>query len=102
MPWWIWLLLVVWLFVALIIGVVYAALHGFRALKQVEQTGATVSDSLARMQDPLEDNSQHNTVVSQPISKTAERYSQVHEQVVRARAKRHARHAQVWQRWNNQ
>ena len=39
MPWWIWLLLALFMLAMVVSGVVYACLHGYRAFKDVAKLG---------------------------------------------------------------
>ena len=41
MPWWIWLLLALFMLAMVVSGVVYACLHGYRAFKDVAKLGGT-------------------------------------------------------------
>ena len=51
MPWWIWLVLVVFMLVMLIAGLAYAALHLWRAFGKVSRTGAVIGEHMAAFQD---------------------------------------------------
>ena len=48
MPWWIWLVLVVFMLVMLIAGLAYAALHLWRAFGKVSRIGAVHVEAWAR------------------------------------------------------
>ena len=39
MPWWIWLILSLFMLAMIVAGIAYAALHGFRALNGIAEIG---------------------------------------------------------------
>ena len=51
MPWWIWLVLVVFMLVMLIAGLAYAALHLWQAFGKVSRIGAVIGEHVAAFQD---------------------------------------------------
>ena len=59
MPWWVWLVLALFMLGMLIAGCMYAAVHGMRALRNVSETGAQISERLGRM-------SEHDSTVQAP------------------------------------
>ena len=40
MPWWIWLILSLFMLAMIVAGIAYAALHGFRALNGIAEIGS--------------------------------------------------------------
>lgn len=101
MPWWVWLVLALFMLGMLIAGCMYAAVHGMRALRNVSETGAQISERLGRM-------SEHDSTVqapqrpifTEPLRVAAERYSDAHVQVIERRQQRVDRHARTWRRWS--
>ena len=49
MPWWIWLLLALFMLAMIIAGFVYAGLHGYHALKDLGAVGHEVGKRFVRM-----------------------------------------------------
>ena len=43
MPWWIWLILALFMLAMIVAGLIYAALHGLRALKDMSDIGGSVN-----------------------------------------------------------
>lgn len=101
MPWWVWLVLALFMLGMLIAGCMYAAVHGMRALRNVSETGAQISERLGRM-------SEHDSTVqapqrpifTEPLRVAEERYSDAHVQVIERRQQREDRHARTWRRWS--
>ncbi len=101
MPWWVWLILALFMLGMLIAGCVYAAVHGMRALHDVSKTGAQISERLGRM-------GEHDSTVqalqrpifTEPLRVAAERYSDAHVEVIERRQRREERHVRTWSRWS--
>ena len=43
MPWWIWLILALFMLAMIVAGLIYAALHGIRALKDMSDIGGQLA-----------------------------------------------------------
>ncbi len=108
MPWWIWLLLVLFMLAMLIIGGVYAFVHGMRALNSVSATAAQVGDRFLRLGEQGgergengEQDGSEDPLFTQPLKASLDRYERAHIAVIeRAQAKR-VRHAMTWARWKH-
>ena len=48
MPWWIWLILALFMLAMIVAGLIYAALHGIRALKDMSDIGGQLGDAWPR------------------------------------------------------
>ena len=46
MPWWIWLILALFMLAMIVAGLIYAALHGLRALKDMSDIGGQLGDGV--------------------------------------------------------
>ena len=44
MPWWIWLILALFMLAMIVAGLIYAALHGIRALKDMSDIGGQLGE----------------------------------------------------------
>lgn len=100
MPWWIWLVLVVFMLVMLIAGLAYAALHLWRAFGKVSRIGAVIGEHMAAFQDTAPSEEQPEPpLFTQPLSVASERYSQAHAEVIRRREAKRGRHVEAWTRW---
>lgn len=108
MPWWIWLLLVLFMLAMLIIGGIYAFIHGMRALNSVSATAAQVGERFLRLgeqsgeRDGNSDQGESEApLFTQPLNVSLDRYERAHIAVIeRAQAKR-VRHATTWARWKH-
>lgn len=52
MPWWIWLILALFMLAMIVAGLIYAALHGIRALKDMSDIGGQLGERVAAMGSP--------------------------------------------------
>ncbi len=105
MPWWIWLLLVLFMLAMLIIGGIYAFMHGMRALRGVSATAAQVGERVLRLGEQTGERGVSGEceapLFTQPLKVGLDRYERAHITVIkRAQAKR-ARHAMTWARWKH-
>lgn len=108
MPWWIWLLLVLFMLAMLIIGGIYAFIHGMRALNSVSATAVQVGERVLRFgeqSDKGDGNSDQGEseapLFTQPFKVVLDRYERAYIAVIeRAQAKR-VRHAMTWARWKH-
>lgn len=48
MPWWIWLILSLFMLAMIVAGIAYAALHGFRALNGIAEIGSRLRQAPLR------------------------------------------------------
>lgn len=100
MPWWIWLLLALFMLAMIIAGFVYAGLHGYHALKDLGAVGHEVGKRFARMEQTHDGERQSDPpLFTQPLTVAKERYVDAHADVVRAKAAKRERHARAWARW---
>ena len=81
MPWWIWLILALFMLAMIVAGLIYAALHGIRALKDMSDIGGQLGERVAA------------------LSVAQNRYAEAHEDVIRSKAAKRERHTQAWDRW---
>ena len=51
MPWWIWLILSLFMLAMIVAGIAYAALHGFRALNGIAEIGSRLGKPLSELAD---------------------------------------------------
>ena len=102
MPWWIWLVLVLFMLALLVVGGVYACIHGYRALKDVSKLGGRVFRRFEAMSKPLPQ-VEENTApfFTKPLEDATDRYAEAHAEVIRRRETRRVRHAQQWAKWKN-
>ncbi|WP_055427352.1 hypothetical protein [Bifidobacterium aesculapii] len=102
MPWWIWLLLVLFMIAVLAAGGTYAARRALAALHVVSHTGERISDRLERMTAPTDDvDETARPIFTEPLHVAAERYEQAHATVVRRRQETRDRHVRAWRRWRD-
>ena len=52
MPWWIWLILALFMLAMIVAGLIYTALHGIRALKDMSDIGGQLGERVAAMGEP--------------------------------------------------
>ncbi|MBW3093464.1 hypothetical protein KIH79_11140 [Bifidobacterium sp. 82T10] len=100
MPWWIWLLLALFMLSMIVAGIIYAAVHGIRGLKTAGDVGSRIGDRFAAMQDiPSQDQGPQPPVFTEPLRDVADRYAQAQAQVVARRQATRERHVRTWARW---
>ena len=91
MPWWIWLLLALFMLAMVVSGVVYACLHGYRAFKDVAKLGERTAKRIEAMGKPLPQNNENE----------ADRYADAHAGVIERHEAKRSRHAQQWAQWRH-
>ncbi|MBT1175386.1 hypothetical protein JS530_07740 [Bifidobacterium sp. LC6] len=100
MPWWIWLVLALFMLAMIIAGIVYAGVHGMHALKDVGGIGEQMGQKLAAMGEPDDSADRTEPVTfTQPLSVAQERYANAHAEVLTRKAAKRERHMQTWQQW---
>lgn len=101
MPWWIWLILALFMLAMLVAGVVYAAVHAMRASKVVGAVAADVTARIDEMNAPQDGGSvPRRAIFTEPLAVAADRYTDAHAGVIERRERRRDRHAAVWRRWS--
>ncbi|NEG54702.1 YibE/F family protein [Bifidobacterium platyrrhinorum] len=102
MPWWIWLLLVLFMVAMLVIGGVYVFRRGLAALHVITDTGMQVGERLDRMGRPQTDDGPGPVpAFTRPLHETAERYERAQVEVIARRQAKRDRHVRAWRRWRN-
>ncbi|NMM99721.1 hypothetical protein G1C96_0299 [Bifidobacterium sp. DSM 109958] len=100
MPWWVWLLCVVFMLAMIVAGLVIAARHGLRALHVIGDTGQRLAEPLGRMAEQrTEPTGPEDPSFAQPLRASVERYEIAHAAKLRRRAAVEDRHADAWRRW---
>ncbi|NMM97953.1 hypothetical protein [Bifidobacterium olomucense] len=100
MPWWIWLILALFMLTMIIGGFVYAGIHGAHSLKDIAHTGERVGERISAMTESKSSDESHEVpLFVQPLIVAQERYSDAHAQVLRRKADKRNRHVQAWNRW---
>lgn len=100
MPWWIWLILALFMLAMIIAGLAYAALHGLHALKGMTDIGVRLGERVAAMGEPSETNdSTEAPLFTQPLSVAQDRYAEAHADVIRRKGTKRDRHARAWAKW---
>ena len=95
MPWWIWLILALFMLAMIVAGLIYAALHGLRALKDMSDIGGQLGE---RVPGTSADTSEP-PLFTQPLSVAQNRYAEAHADVIRSKAAKRERRTQAWARW---
>ena len=91
MPWWIWLILSLFMLAMIVAGIAYAALHGFRALNGIAEIGSRLGKPLSELAPPT---------FTQPLNSAISRYDDAQVDVIRRRNAKRERHARAWARWS--
>ncbi|NMM93262.1 hypothetical protein [Bifidobacterium oedipodis] len=100
MPWWIWLILALFMLVMIVAGLAFVVWRGICAAKDVQHIGDRIGKRLAelgavqQMEQPSEP-----PLFTQPLQVAQERYADAHAEVYRAKAATRNRHAQAWAKW---
>lgn len=101
MPWWIWLLLVLFMIAMIAVGLVYAVRHALRALGVVSETGAAVGERLARMgESHAADDAMRAVSFTEPLQETAARYEHAQTEIIERAQHKRNRHVGAWKRWD--
>ena len=96
MPWWIWLILALFMLAMIVAGLIYAALHGIRALKDMSDIGGQLGERVAAMgESGTSADTSEPPLFTQPLSVAQNRYADV----IRSKAAKRERHTQAWDRW---
>lgn len=100
MPWWIWLILVLFMLAMIVAGLVYAGLHGFRAVKDITEIGGSIGERFAKMGEPS-DSAEGNEppLFTQPLNVAQDRYIDAHAEVIQRKNATRERHIVAWNRW---
>lgn len=101
MPWWIWLILALFMLSMIVAGLIYAGIHGLRALHDMSGVADRVGERLAAMGEPDESagSAVEPPLFTQPLSKAQDRYAETYAAVLKRKAAKRDRHAQAWSRW---
>lgn len=99
MPWWLWLLLTVFLLSTLIGGIVFALWRFISALNTVAQVGSRLLSPLERLADSNERESAQKPLLTQPLIVAVRRYEHTRQRVEVRAAQRRSRHKATWWRW---
>lgn len=102
MPWWIWLILALFMAAMIVIGGVYALRHGFAAVKKISSTVSQVGDRIVRMGEPLENNGFESPLFTKPLADSLNHYEAAQLKVAERKKVKHERHAMIWRRWNRE
>ncbi|MEE1296537.1 MAG: hypothetical protein UHD09_06825 [Bifidobacterium sp.] len=101
MPWWVWLVLALFMLAMLVAGAAYALVHGMHAMKQVSTTGEKVNARVSKMSQRYdEDDQPQRAIFTEPLQVAADRYADAHAEVIERRERRQDRYATIWRRWS--
>ena len=102
MPWWIWLLLVLFMLAMLIIGGFYAFTHGMRALRGVSDTAAQVGERVSLLGEQTDERDEPEApLFTQPLKVSLDRYERAQINVIKRAQIKRTRHAMTWARWKH-
>ena len=104
MPWWIWLILSLFMLAMIVAGIAYAALHGFRALNGIAEIGSRLGKPLSELADVPQGADAREPLApptfTQPLNSAISRYDDAQVDVIRRRNAKRERHARAWARWS--
>lgn len=101
MPWWIWLLLVLFMLGMIIAGVMYVIVHALRGMRAISGTVSRAGDAIEAMGRPDDRQAaQFRPIFTEPLSMAAERYADAHADVIRRRNRKRDRHVRIWADWS--
>ena len=90
MPWWIWLVLVLFMLTMLVGGGAYACIRGY------------MSKRFEAMSEPLPQPKENTSpFFTRPLEDAANRYIDAHAEVVSRREEKRVRHARQWAQWKH-
>lgn len=100
MPWWIWLILALFMLGMLVAGIVYAAVHAMRGLSSLSEVGGRIGERVAAMGEPSnESGADFTPTFTMPLTEAADRYADAHAGVIERRERRRERHIEQWAQW---
>ena len=100
MPWWIWLVLVLFMLTMLVGGGAYACIRGYHAFKDAIKVGGRMSKRFEAMSEPLPQPKENTSpFFTRPLEDAANRYIDAHAEVVSRREEKRVRHARQWAQW---
>lgn len=102
MPWWIWLVLALFMLAMIGAGIAYAIVHGLRGLKTAGQVGSRIGKIMDLMQQSTEPHDEPAPSFTESLRDVADRYAQAHVAIIEREHATRARHIRQWARWNNQ
>ena len=99
MPWWIWLVLALFMVASIVVGAVYAFRRALAALDTVRPTMDRFDEAMDRLAQDGDSAQPQTPLFVRPLDVAVERYSQTHARVIeRSDERRRRRHA-TWARW---
>lgn len=102
MPWWVWLLLVLFMTAVLIAGVAYVCVHGYRAFKVAVALGGRISKRCEDMsKTSVRPQDDMTPFFARPLKDATDRYTDAQVDVIRHHELKRTRHARQWARWKN-
>ncbi|MBM6699296.1 hypothetical protein H7U32_02920 [Bifidobacterium pullorum subsp. saeculare] len=100
MPWWVWLVLALFMLAMLVAGLAYAALHAFRGVKSLSDVGGCLGERVAKLSQPSPDGAADEApFFTRPLTDATDRYADAHAAVLARKAAKRERHAERWARW---
>lgn len=101
MPWWIWLILALFMIGMIVAGGIYAFIHGMRALQDVSEIGGRVSDLVNALgnTEEVQETTDPRPLYTQPITVAQERYRNAHADVISRKESKRDRHATIVAEW---
>ena len=83
MPWWIWLVLVLFMLTMLVGGGAYACIRGYHAFKDAIKVGGRMSKRFEAMSEPLPQPKENTSpFFTRPLEDAANRYIDAHAEVI--------------------
>lgn len=102
MPWWVWLILALFMLSMIGIGIVYALIHGYRALKTIGGVGERIGRPLAAMSEAgdVSPEGPQPPLFTQPLDIALSRYRDAQAEKMRRQSQKRERHARQWAVWS--
>lgn len=101
MPWWIWLVLVLFMIAVLVAGAVFAGSRAMSMVHTVSEVGDSVSQRISAMKEKEEPTPIQPPVFTQPLRTSVSKYTDAHVQVVQRKTNKRLRHASTWVSWKH-
>ncbi|HCH21483.1 hypothetical protein [Bifidobacterium sp. UBA6881] len=103
MPWWIWLLLALFMLGMFIAGLVFAGMHGYRAIKGIMHVGRQATERFSDMGESPSQTEVKNEApwFTRPLQDAADCYIDAHAQVIERQEAKRNRHRRQWANWKH-
>lgn len=102
MPWWIWLLITVFMLLMVALGVAIVVLSAIKIARVCFGISEDVSSRFERLHEPNKEDNENprDPLFTLPIKDATNRYERTHTKVIDRHQKIRENHRSIWQHWD--